>query len=144
MSDRREQYRAALAEIGTAAAALRSAQHALVSRARPVALAALAAGMTVEEVARLVGFSTAAVERWHDKARTTAARPLLATGTDAQVLKVLNRAERPVRQRDIVRAAQLRSGTVSKSVRRLVATGRAIRNEDGTLSPVQTRGRNPR
>jgi predicted MarR family transcription regulator len=139
VSDRREQHRAALAEIGTAAAALRSAQHALVARARPAALAALADGMTVEEVAAAVGFSTAAIEKWHAKARTTAARPLLATGTDAKVLHVLHRAGRPVRQRDIVHAAQLRSGTVSKAVRRLVATGRAIRNDDGTLSPVATK-----
>jgi hypothetical protein len=144
MSDRRAEIRAELAAIAGERAALRAAHTALNNRARPAALAALADGMSSEEVAALTGFTVAAVEGWAAKARTTAARPLLATGTDAKVLRELHRADRPLRNRDIVAAARLRSGTVSKSVRRLVATGRAIRNPDGTLSPVQIKGRNPR
>lgn len=144
MSDRRAELRAELRAIAGERAALRAAYTALNNRARPAALAALAEGMDPAEVALLTGFTTAAVEGWAAKARATAARPLLATGTDALVLRELHRADRPLRNRDIVAAARLRSGTVSKSVRRLVATGRAIRNPDGTLSPVQIKGRNPR
>lgn len=144
MSDRFAEHRAELAELAAARTELRRADYDLVARTRAAALKALAAGMPEEEVAPLARVSAATIERWFAASRRAGARTGIATSVDAKVLRLLREAAGPIRQRDVVLAAGLRSGTVSKSVRRLVATGRAITNPDGTVSPVQIKGRNPR
>lgn len=133
------QARAGLAELAAARRALRAAEYELVARTRAAALAALKDGMAAEQVAAAAGVSADTVETWLNRARIAGARASIATTVDAKVLRELRRAGGPLRQRDIALATGLRSGTVSKSARRLAATGRAVRNPDGSLSPVSAK-----
>jgi hypothetical protein len=65
--------------------------------------------------------------------RPSEAAPVEGT-PDARVLAALSALRPPVRQKDIVTTTGLPKGTVSKAVRRLVESGRLVRNEDGTIA----------
>lgn len=68
-----------------------------------------------------------------------AARTEAPALTDAEtaVMNAVRAAAGPVRQADVVAAAGLAKGTVSKVVKRLTDAGHLVRSEDGTLTATQ-------
>ncbi|MEU1081361.1 MarR family transcriptional regulator [Streptomyces sp. NPDC005908] len=66
--------------------------------------------------------------------RDTAPETAPADGAAARVLKAIETADTPVRQKDLVTLTGLSKGAVSKAVKALTASGTVVRTPDGSLT----------
>ena len=131
--------------------ALTDNQRAVLAAVRDGAVAnrniSMATGLNAGSVARtvdaLVKRGLLAKDGTAIRLAGEAAATVVRSENVRRVLDAVKAMPLPVRQKDIVGAVGLSAGTVSKTVKRLIQAGFLVRNEDGSLTPLQTTQETP-